>query len=124
MLKDVCDNSVAGEEKLIQDISNAGVSTTIIGVSTDFQSSTCQKLIKIKGFNYMCAVQETDLQTYLVDQFDYTFFPCVQNVKITIKSQAIQSIQVFGSVDHDVAYPVEGNTFTVTIMNSGFPSAL
>lgn len=38
MLTDVCDNSVAGEEKLIRDISDAGVSTTIIGVSTDFRS--------------------------------------------------------------------------------------
>lgn len=31
---------------------------------------------------------------------------------------------MFGSVDHDVIYPVEGNTFTVTKMKSGFPSAL
>lgn len=41
MLTDVGDNSIAGEEKLIRDISDAGVSTTIIGVSTDFKSSTC-----------------------------------------------------------------------------------
>ena len=41
MLTDVGDNSIAGEEKLIRDISDAGVSTTIIGVSTDFRSSTC-----------------------------------------------------------------------------------
>jgi hypothetical protein len=60
------------------------VATTIIGVSSDFKSQTCEKLIKVKGFNYLCAVEEDDLQTYLVDQFDYTFFPCVQNAVIRV----------------------------------------
>lgn len=32
---------------------------------------------------------------------------------------------MFGSVDHDITYPVEtNNTFTVTKMTSVFPSAL
>ena len=56
MLTDVNDNSVAGEELLIKKISETGVSTTIIGVSSDFKSETCEKLIKVKGFNYLCAV--------------------------------------------------------------------
>ena len=56
MLTDVGDNSVGGEQKLISEISKSGVNTTIIGVSTDFKSSTCEKLIAEKGFNYMCAV--------------------------------------------------------------------
>lgn len=106
MLTDVGDNSIAGEEKLIRDISDAGVSTTIIGVSTDFKSSTCEKLIQVKGFNYLCAVENSDLQTYLVDQFDYTFFVCVQDVLITVESEDIEGITVFGSVDHNVKYPV------------------
>ncbi len=124
MLTDVCDNSVAGEEKLIRQISDSGISTTIIGVSTDFQSQTCEKLIKVKGFNYLCAVENEDLQTYLVDQFDYTFFPCVQDTTITITSQDIDQIEVFGSVDSDVKYATSNHTFTVTKMKSGFPSAL
>jgi len=78
----------------------------------------------VKGFNYLCAVENEHLQTYLVDQFDYTFFPCVQDTTITIKSNSIADIQVFGSVDSEVKYAVEGNVFTVTKMKSGFPSAL
>lgn len=124
LLTDVNDNSVEGEKNLIEQISSAGISCTIIGVSTEFKSETCEKLIKVKGFNYMCAVEESDLQTYLVDQFDYTFFPCVQDVHITLQSQFIEAISVFGSVDHDVTYPVEANTFTVTKLASVFPSAL
>lgn len=42
MLTDVGDNSVANEHQLIKDISNnTEVSTTIIGVSSDFKSETC-----------------------------------------------------------------------------------
>ena len=40
----------------------------------------------------MCAVEEQDLQTYLVDQFDYTFFPCVQDVTIKVESESIEAI--------------------------------
>jgi len=106
MLTDVCDNALPGELKLIQSISDCGIATTIIGISTGFQSSTCEKLIKVKGFNYLCAVQDQDLETYLVDQFDYTFFTCVEETAITISSDIIKSIEVFGSVDYDVKYPV------------------
>ena len=40
----------------------------------------------------MCAVENEDLQTYLVDQFDYTFFPCVKDTTIKIKSDCIKDI--------------------------------
>lgn len=72
----------------------------------------------------MCAVETEDLHTYLVDKFDYVFFPCVQDKIITIKSESISDIEVFGSVDYDIKYPVEGNTFTVTKSKTSFPSAL
>lgn len=109
---------------LVRQISDSGISTTIIGVSTDFKSQTCEKLIKVKGFNYLCAVEESDLQTYLVDQFDFTFFPCVYDVNISVTSANIESIKVYGSVDHDITYLKEGNSFIVTKFSSGFPSAL
>lgn len=81
MLTDVGDNSVANEKILIDQISNQdNVNTTIIGISSEFVSSTCEKLIEVKGFNYFCAVENQDLQTYLADRFDYNFFPCVRKV--------------------------------------------
>ncbi len=49
--------------------------TTIIGISDEFQSSTCECLCEVKGFNYFCAVDDLDLAKHLVDHFDYTFFP-------------------------------------------------
>jgi hypothetical protein len=100
------------------------VNTTIIGISSEFKSETCEKLIEVKGFNYFCAVENQDLQTYLADRFDYNFFPCVQKVEISIESGQVDSIEVFGTVDSDTKYKKEGNKLTVTKMRTGFPSEL
>ena len=39
----------------------SGINTTIIGVSDEFNSKLCEELINIKGFNYFCAIEDTDL---------------------------------------------------------------
>ena len=125
MLTDVCDNSVANENMLIEDIcNNDRIHTTIIGVSTDFRSETCEKLTNVKGFNYFCAVENSDLQTYLADRFDYTFFPCVANAKIYLHSDQINSISVYGSPDSEIDYGKENGAFVVTKLSSCFPSEL
>jgi hypothetical protein len=93
MLTDVNDNSVANEKILIDQISSEeSINTTIVGVSSEFRSITCEELVEVKGFNYFCAVENSDLQTYLADRFDYNFFPCVQRVEIGIESEMIDSI--------------------------------
>ena len=56
MITDVCDNSIAGENKFIDEASSASIHLTIIGVSSDFRSETCESLKNIKGFNYFCAI--------------------------------------------------------------------
>lgn len=57
MLTDVQDNSVMNEKALIDQISSQdNINTTIIGVSSEFQSTTCEDLVEVKGFNYFCAV--------------------------------------------------------------------
>lgn len=105
MLTDVNDNSVQNEHLLIEDISNnSSVGTTIIGVSSDFRSKTCEKLKEVRGFNYFCAVKNSDLQTYLADRFDYTFFPCAQDITIKLTSHNINKIEVFGSPDEEKPY--------------------
>lgn len=105
MLTDVCDNSVANEHLLIKDISETNmVGTTIIGVSSDFRSETCEKLKEVRGFNYFCAVENADLKTYLADRFDYTFFPCAENITIKLISDKITGIKVYGSADEDQTY--------------------
>lgn len=46
----------------------------------------------MKGFNYFCAVENSDLQTYLADRFDYNFFPCVKKVEIEVESEEVERI--------------------------------
>jgi hypothetical protein len=60
----------------------------------------------------------------LADRFDYNFFPCVQKVEISIESDQVDSIEVFGTVDSDTKYEKEGSKLTVTKMRTGFPSEL
>lgn len=78
----------------------------------------------MKGFNYFSAVEDEDLDTYLVERFDYTFFPCVTDVQIRIASKDIKSISVYGSPDYRAKYQKEDGDFIVTNMKSGFPSEL
>ncbi len=87
LLTDVEDNSIEGEFNFVQTLSNSDVHTTIIGVSDAFNSKTCEKLIEVKGFNYLCAVEDSDLIKHLVDHFDYTFFPCTFDTVINLESE-------------------------------------
>lgn len=99
MLTDVCDNSMENENEFVRGLSDSAIHCTIIGVSEEFRSETCEKLVKIKGFNYFCATEDSDLQKYLVDNFDYTFFPAAYKVSIDIESKDILTYEVYGTPD-------------------------
>jgi len=89
MLTDVNDNSMENEDEFVRDLSTSAIHCTVVGISDQFRSSTCEKLIKTKGFNYFCATEDSDLQKYLVDNFDYTFFPIAFKVSIEVESKDI-----------------------------------
>lgn len=109
-------------------LSKSSIHCTIIGISEEFRSSTCEQLIKTKGFNYFCATEDSDLQKYLVDNFDYTFFPVVYNVFIELESQDVLTYEVYGTPDskevHTYSNPALKNKtqFVITRMESAFPS--
>ena len=75
MLTDVGDNSMANAYNFIDKVEQSGIHTSIIGISDDFKSKTCEKMNEIKGFNYFCATEVDDLKKYLFENFSYTFFP-------------------------------------------------
>ena len=72
---------------------------TIVGISTAFNSKTCEDLKDTKGFNYFCATSEEDIMKYLFETFDYTFFPSNNRVTISLESPDVKKIEVFGSPD-------------------------
>ena len=89
MLTDVGDNSLQTTEQFIYSLQTKGINTTIIGISDDFIASTCEKLTNVKGFNYFCAVEDSDLIKHVVDNFDFTFFPCLYKVVITLECPGV-----------------------------------
>ncbi len=105
MLTDVCDNTIATEKAFIAKISeSSNIGTTIVGISKDFRSETCEQLTEVRGFNYFCAVESGDLQLYLSDRFDYNFFVCTRNTVISIESDDIESIKAYGTCDQKRTY--------------------
>jgi hypothetical protein len=80
---------------------SSGINTTIIGISDDFNSKTCERLNNVKGFNYFCAVEDSDLIKFVVDHFDYTFFPSAYNIEITLSCPGVLNLEVFGTPDSE-----------------------
>lgn len=106
IISDVEDNSVTQSVKLIQRAAvKENVHLSIVGISADFNSQTCEALKDTKGFNYFCAVDIDDILKYLFETFDYAFFPSASNLKITLESDGLRSIEVFGTPDADKLYP-------------------
>lgn len=59
MLTDVADNSFGGGLKFIDEASiDDNIHLTVIGISNEFKSNTCDTLKNIKGFNYFCAIND------------------------------------------------------------------
>jgi len=87
-------------------------------------------LNEIRGFNYFCAVETEDLNKYLFENFDWTFFPSNYDMKITLRSENVKHFEVFGSPDAQKvkdynSFGKKGLTeFTITYTKTGFPSEL
>ena len=72
---------------------------TIVGISTDFNSQTCEDLKGTKGFNYFCATNNEDIMKYLFETFDYTFFPSSSDIVMSLEAENVSGIEVFGTSD-------------------------
>ena len=68
------------------------IHTSIIGISTEFQSQSCEVFKDIKGFNYFCAVNQEDIKKYIFETFDFGFFPSATNIQVDIEAEDIGGI--------------------------------
>ena len=71
-----------------QCVEEKGISITIMVISSDSNLSLADKLSHFKGCNYFPIVNSSDLETFLVKNFNYIFFPIAYEIKIKIKSNA------------------------------------
>lgn len=70
------------------------------------------------------------MKHYLFENFDYTFFPCLYDIEIRLKSSNVSMFNTFGTPDNDKVF--ENNNFSkkgiedylVTQIPTLFPSEL
>ena len=78
-----------------QCVEEKGVSITIMAISSESNLFLADKLSHFKGCNYFPIVKSSDLETFLVKNFKYIFFPIAYDTKIKIKSN-MQIIKCVG----------------------------
>ena len=71
-----------------QCVEEKGVSITIMVISSEANLTLADKLSHFKGCNYFPIVKSSDLESFLVKNFNYIFFPISFDTKIKIKSNA------------------------------------
>ena len=106
MVTDVCDNSVEGVRAFIEEASKSTMFVTIIGISSEFQSGTCERMKDIKGFNYFSAIDDEDLMKHIFHNFDFVYFPIAHHVSLRLKTDNVKSIEVFGSGSDEQVHSV------------------
>ena len=71
-----------------QCVEEKGVSITIMAISSESNLNLADKLCHFKGCNYFPITNSSDLETFLVKNFNYIFFPIAFDTKLKIKSNA------------------------------------
>ena len=79
-----------------QCVEEKGVSITIMAISSDSNLTLADRLSHFKGCNYFPITKSSDLETFLVKNFNYAFFPIAHGTKITIKSENAKIIKCIG----------------------------
>ena len=68
-----------------QCVEEKGVSITIMAISSESNLSLADKLSHFKGCNYFPITNSSDLEDFLVNNFQYIFFPIAYDTKIKNK---------------------------------------
>ena len=78
-------------------IEEKDVSITLMAISSESNLSLADKLSHFKGCNYFPIAKSSDLETFLVKNFNYIFFPIAYDTKLKIKS----NVQIMNCVGGD-----------------------
>ena len=89
-------------------VEEKGVSITIMAISSDSNLTLADKLSHFKGCNYFPITKSSDLETFLVKNFNYAFFPIAHGTKITIKSENAKIIKCIGG-ENEISNEFENN---------------
>ena len=72
------------------------VPCTIIAISSESNTILADKLCHFPGCNYFTVVKSSDLENYLVQNFQFIFFPIAYETKLTVISENAKIIKCIG----------------------------
>ena len=72
------------------------VPCTIIAISSESNTILADKLCHFPGCNYFTVVKSSDLENYLVQNFQFIFFPIAYETKLTVTSENSKIIKCIG----------------------------
>jgi hypothetical protein len=129
MLTDVGDNSIAGSLAFVSEASkDDNIHLTIVGISNDFRSETCEVLKNVKGFNYFCAINNADIKKHIFEEFNFNFLSVAHHVEISLEAENVMSFETFGAPDssevkkYNENFKNETGKFVVSRVSTIFPS--
>ena len=72
------------------------VPCTIIAISSESNITLADKVCHFPGCNYFTVTKSSELEDYLVKNFNYIFFPIAYQTKMTVKSENAKIIKCIG----------------------------
>ena len=89
-------------------VEEKGISITIIAISEESNLTLADKVCHFKGCNYFSITKSSELETFMVKNFNYIFFPIAHNTKLNIISENSQIIKCIGG-DNELPDDFENN---------------
>ena len=82
--------------EIARNLNKKNILITILSIDPNANSNLYDKLCELKGCNYYFILNETDMEKYLIRQFNYICFPILYDMKINFKSDDADLIRTIG----------------------------
>ena len=77
-------------------VEEKNISITIIAISRNSVLSLADKVCQFKGCNYFSITKSSELEKFMIKNFNYIFFPIAHEIKLTIKSENSSILKCIG----------------------------
>ncbi len=84
------------------------ISITIIAISQNSNLSLADKISHFKGCNYFSVTKSSELDSFMIKQYNYIFFPIAHETKLKIESENTTLIQCIGG-GNEISDEIENN---------------
>ena len=81
---------------LARRLNEKNILITILSIDPGANTSLYERICELKGCNYYFILNETDMEKYLIHQFNYICFPVLYDMKINFKSEDADLIRTIG----------------------------